>query len=90
MSSRTIYYDGNGNEIDLKELANYSPILDRKIGELDLTKDEAYVAAEFIDMTLINEIRRAEDIDSMRWLRNIVHAYEKLKKFSGYKGLTEE
>ena len=50
----------------------------------DLTKQEAYAVAEFIDMNLIQTIRNDEDIDSMLWLRNLVKAYEKLAKFGNY------
>ena len=54
-----------------------------------LTKDEAYAIADFIDMNLIQVIRSDDDIDSMKWLKNIIHGYEKLCKISGYVGLTE-
>lgn len=54
-----------------------------------LTKDEAYAVANHIDLTLYDSIRTDTDIDSMKWLRNIVHAYEKLCAYSGYVGLTE-
>ncbi len=56
---------------------------------LDLTEGEAYAIAEFIDATLLQHIRNDPDIDSMRWLRGMVHGYEKLWQFSGYVGLTE-
>ena len=56
---------------------------------IDLTKDEAYSLANHIDCTLLDTIRNDTDIDSMGWLINIVHAYEKLGKYSGYVGLTE-
>ena len=49
-----------------------------------LTKNEAYAVAEFIDINLIETIRKDEDIDSMLWLRSIVKAYEKLAKFGNY------
>lgn len=55
-----------------------------------LTKNEAWSVAEFIDQNLLLSIRNDPDIDSMQWLRNIVHAYEKLKERSGYVGLTDE
>ena len=58
--------------------------------KLTLTKDEAYAVANHIDMTLYQAIRDDTDIDSMTWLRSIVHAYEKLCAYSGYVGLTEE
>ena len=55
----------------------------------ELTKDEAFAVAEFIDMNLIQSVRDDTDIDSIQWLRNIIHAYEKLCLKSGYVGLTE-
>jgi hypothetical protein len=57
---------------------------------IDLTKDEAYALADFIDTGLYDRIRNDVDIDSMKWLRNIVHAYEKLCLYSGYVGLTDD
>lgn len=56
----------------------------------ELTIDEASSIAEFIDMNLILTIRNDEDIDSIGWLRNIIHGYEKLCEYSGYVGTTEE
>ena len=55
----------------------------------ELTKAEAHAIAEHIDMTLLEAIRNDTDIDSMTWVKNIVHGYEKLCSFSGYVGLTE-
>ena len=57
--------------------------------ECSLTKDEAYAVAEFIDGNLYDYIRNDEEIDSMQWLRNILHAYEKMRAASGYVGTTE-
>lgn len=54
-----------------------------------LTKNEASAVAEFIDVNLISVIRDDIDIDSMFWLRNIIHAYEKFCEYSGYIGITE-
>lgn len=51
---------------------------------LVLTKGEAYAIAEMIDMNLLDTIRNDTDIDSMLWLRRIVHAFEKLCKYSEY------
>jgi len=56
---------------------------------MDLTKDEAYSLAEFIDMQLLTYIRADTDIDSLQWLRNVIHSYEKLCDYSGYNGVTE-
>ena len=55
----------------------------------ELTKDECYAVAELIDINLFDMIRNDTDIDSMRWLRNVVGAYEKLCRRSGYRGETE-
>ena len=54
-----------------------------------LTKDEAYAIAEFIDCYLFDRIRNDPDADSLQWLINVVHAYEKLCAYSGFVGLTE-
>ena len=51
---------------------------------LELTKDEAYSLVDFLDVNLIHTIHNDPDVDSMQWLCNIVHAYEKLAKYSGY------
>lgn len=56
---------------------------------IDLTKDEAYAIANHIDFTLIDTIRNDTDIDSLQWIRNMIHGYEKLCEYSGYVGLTE-
>ena len=55
---------------------------------MELTKDEAYAVANFIDFNLIENIRN-KDCDNIEWLINMIHAYEKLRDFSGYEGLTE-
>ena len=47
----------------------------------ELTKDEAYAIADFIEINLMQVIRNDADIDSMRWLKNMIHGYEKLCKF---------
>ncbi|MBR6859722.1 MAG: hypothetical protein IKM73_00175 [Acidaminococcaceae bacterium] len=57
---------------------------------MDLTKDEAYAVADFIDTSLIDMIRNDTDLDSMCWLVNITSAYQKLCAFSGYEGMTDE
>ena len=54
-----------------------------------LTKKEAYAVADFIDGNLFGAIRNDTDIDSMEWLKSILHAYEKMCKASGFVGLTE-
>ncbi len=55
----------------------------------ELTQDECYAVAELINVNLFDIIRNDTDIDSMRWLRNVVRAYEKLCRRSGYRGATE-
>ena len=57
---------------------------------LNLTKDEAASLANHIEMTLIQSIRDDTEIDSMKWLRNMVRAYEKLCVYGGYHGATED
>lgn len=57
--------------------------------KLSLTPDEAYSIAEHIDATLLGSIRDNPDIDSMQWLRNVIHGYEKLCRYGHYTGLTE-
>lgn len=56
---------------------------------VELTKGEAHAIAEIIDKAIFREIRLDEEIDSMQWLKAIIHGYEKLCKISGYVGLTE-
>lgn len=58
--------------------------------KLDITKDEAYSIANHIDSTLMQTIRDDVDIDSMQWLRNMIHGYEKLCAYSGYIWLTDD
>ena len=54
----------------------------------NLAKDEAYAVCDMIDTQLIDMIRNDTDIDSIKWLASIIHAFEKLSAFSGYIGLT--
>ena len=56
---------------------------------IELTKNEAYSIAEFIDCNIFMAIRNDLDWDSFQTLRNIVHAYEKCCAFSGFIGLTD-
>lgn len=60
------------------------------MNNIQLTKDEAYAIANHIDFTLIQTIRDDTDIDSLQWLKNMIHGYEKLCDYSGYQGLTED
>lgn len=54
---------------------------------IELTQQEAYAVAEFIEMNLITSIRNDPDCDNVDWLRQMIHAYEKLKELGGYHGL---
>lgn len=56
----------------------------------ELTRDEAYAIAEFIDFNIFNAIRDDPDWDSMYALRNLIHAYEKCCWLSGYLGASDE
>lgn len=60
-----------------------------EIGKCLLTVGEAYSIAELVDMCLLDAIRNDSEWDSMRALKNIIYAYDKLCKYSGYKGATE-
>lgn len=60
----------------------------KKLIETALTRSEAYSLAEFIDMNLIDIIRADTDIDSVKWLINIVEVFKKVCKISGYESLT--
>lgn len=55
-----------------------------------ITKDEAYSICNLIDVGLYDYIRNDPECDSVQWLRNIVHGYEKLCAYSGYVGLTDD
>ena len=54
----------------------------------DLTKDEAYSLCDFLDTALIPYIRDDPDVDSVEWLMNMMNAYQKLGRFSEYRGMT--
>ena len=55
----------------------------------ELTKDEAYAIAEFIDMNIFTAIRNDVEWDSFMALRSLVHGYEKCCAMSGFVGLTD-
>ena len=57
---------------------------------MNLTTDEAYAIAEFIDGNIFEAIRTDTDWDSFQALRNLIHAYEKCCAFSGYVGCTDD
>lgn len=56
---------------------------------IELTKKEAYAVAEFIDGNIFDAIRNDVEWDNFQNLRNLIHAYEKCCKASGYVGLTD-
>lgn len=45
-----------------------------------LTFEEAYIIANLISSTIFDYIRNNPEIESMEWLKNVVHGYEKLCK----------
>lgn len=51
----------------------------------ELTKNEAYSLADFLNWSLIPYISGDDEVDSMEWLCNVVNAFQKLCEFSGYK-----
>ena len=59
------------------------------MSKTELTKNEAYAVAEFIDMNIFTAIRSDEEWDSFQNLRNLIHAYEKCCAVSGYVGVTD-
>lgn len=54
-----------------------------------LSRDEAYAVAEFIDYNIFDVIRNDTEWDSFQNLRNLIHAYEKCCEISGFVGLTD-
>lgn len=57
---------------------------------MELTRQEASAVAEFIDIFIFQAIREDTEWDNFTNLRNLIHGYEKLCEFSGYKGVTDE
>ena len=57
---------------------------------LELTKDEAYAIAEFIDINLLSSIRNNDEVDNVLWFCNLVRAFEKLGRYGRYPGFEEE
>ena len=49
-----------------------------------LTKQEAGALANFVDFWIFDAIRKDPDADNVKWLLNLVHAYDKLCVYSGY------
>lgn len=61
----------------------------RRMMITELTKEEAYVVAGFIDSFIFDAIRNDLEWDSFQNLRILVHAYDKCKANSGYDGMTD-
>lgn len=59
------------------------------MSKTELTNEEAFAVAEFIDINIFSAIRNDEEWDSFQSLRNLIHAYEKCCAVSGYVGLTD-
>ena len=59
-----------------------------KVPRCILTVEEAYIVAELIDTCLADAIRN-DNLNGMAALKTVVYAYDKLSKYSGYKGMTE-
>lgn len=55
----------------------------------ELTQEEAYAIAEFIDGNIFDAIRNDPEWDSFQALRNLIHGYEKCCTISGYVGATD-
>ena len=49
----------------------------------NLTEQEAYVIAEFINEHIFNAIKQ-DEIDDIEWLATLIHGYEKLSEFCKY------
>ena len=49
----------------------------------NLTKQEAFVIAEFINEHVFNAIKQ-DEIDDIEWLATLIHGYEKLSSYSDY------
>lgn len=58
--------------------------------EVLLTRDEAYAVCDVFSMSILDMIRNDPELDSLQWLRNAIHGYEKLCGYSGYIGVTED
>ena len=46
---------------------------------IELTKEEAEVLVELIELNLFDILRKDEEIDSIEWLTTIMSIYEKCK-----------
>ena len=48
--------------------------------KVDLTKDECVNMADFIEVHLLDVIRRDPDIDNLKWVESMISAKAKLEK----------
>lgn len=46
---------------------------------IEITRDEAESLVDLIEMNIFNIIRNDPDIDSIKWLENIMTVYQKCK-----------
>ena len=58
---------------------------EQELTEELLTKAEAASVADFIYFYLFDAIRKDSETDNMFWLVGIIHAFDKLCAYSGYK-----
>ena len=56
---------------------------------MELTKNEAFAIAEFIEMFLFDAIRLDTDWDNLYNLQSLIHGYEKCCEVGGYGGITD-
>lgn len=49
----------------------------------NLTEQEAFVIAEFINEHVFSAIKQ-EEIDDIEWLATLIHGYEKLSEYCKY------
>jgi len=47
---------------------------------VDLTKEQCNVLAEFVDLYLLDVIRKDDDIDNLDWVRNMIDARDVLNE----------
>ncbi len=48
--------------------------------KVELTKSQVENLADFIEVNLIDDIRRDESIDNLEWVKDLCDAHTKLKK----------
>ena len=66
--------------IELSELHNYQLPEIGGTEMIEITKSEAEVLTDLIELYLFDIIRNDEDIDNINWLAHIISVYEKCKK----------